>query len=487
MTEEQATWEADGRRLSPRNPLPPILWIFLALLVGVAVAKAGAVGMVGLLILPLAGIGALLVYRHPIIGIHITIAFGFTGSFIKRYLQISGGLAIDGILLVLVLVVAFRKGRHGNWDELKHPFSALLVVWIAYCFLQLLNPEAVSTTAWIFAARGIAFYLALYYLANIIIERKEQVYQLIATWLFLAAFSACWGIKQILIGVSAVEARWLARGAEVTHVIFGKLRAFSIMSDCAQFGISMAYAAFFAGTLCFAPIRWRWRVAAGIVALLCFYGLVLSGTRSAMIAIPIALGGYMLASRRWSVIIPGAMVGLLILFVMRYTMIGQSNYDVARMRQAFRPMEDPSFLVRLENQKKLKAYLATRPFGGGIGSAGYWGLRFSPDTFLAQLALDSWYVKIAAETGAVGLALHLIVLLYCAWVGFINHGRIEDKTFQAVYRGFYGSYCGIIVASYSNQYLGQMPTGVLVYLMFSIFVSGPRLGSVEVIDVESTD
>jgi hypothetical protein len=38
------------------------------------------------------------------------------------------------------------------------------------------------------------------------------------------------------------------------------------------------------------------------------------------------------------------------------------------MRSAFDP-NDPSLQVRLDNQKILKGYLATRPFGAGIGHA----------------------------------------------------------------------------------------------------------------------
>jgi hypothetical protein len=39
------------------------------------------------------------------------------------------------------------------------------------------------------------------------------------------------------------------------------------------------------------------------------------------------------------------------------------------------------------------------------------GTRFSPGTFLAVTALDSWYVKIWAECGVVGLYVHIGMLL----------------------------------------------------------------------------
>jgi hypothetical protein len=96
--------------------------------------------------------------------------------------------------------------------------------------------------------------------------------------------------------------------------------------------------------------------------------------------------------------------------MLKFTKIGQSNYQINRMRTGLDP-NDPSLQLRLINQAKLRGYLASRPIGGGIGSAGFWGTRFSPGTFLAVTALDSWYVKIWAECGVVGLYVHVGMLL----------------------------------------------------------------------------
>lgn len=136
------------------------------------------------------------------------------------------------------------------------------------------------------------------------------------------------------------------------------------------------------------------------------------------------------------------------------------------MRTGLDP-NDPSLQLRLINQAKLRGYLASRPIGGGIGSAGFWGTRFSPGTFLAVTALDSWYVKIWAECGVVGLYVHIGMLLtFMIYFGLklwkIPPCLLRDKL-VALYSGMFG----ILVACYGNQILGQLPTNVAIYLSIS--------------------
>ena len=70
----------------------------------------------------------------------------------------------------------------------------------------------------------------------------------------------------------------------------------------------------------------------------------------------------------------------------------------------------PSLMVRKEREKILEGYLSDKPLGGGIGSAGYWGKRFTPGTFLAELGTDGHYTRIWMETGVIGLYLYLLFL-----------------------------------------------------------------------------
>jgi O-antigen ligase len=131
------------------------------------------------------------------------------------------------------------------------------------------------------------------------------------------------------------------------------------------------------------------------------------------------------------------------------------------MRTALDP-NDASLIVRIENQKKLAVYLSSRPMGGGIGSGGFWGNRFSPGSFLSQVALDSWYVKIWVETGIIGLVLHIASLILILIIGIINIFRLKNPDIRQRLVALICGYFGIVFASYGNQILGQMPTGTVI-------------------------
>ncbi len=460
------------------SPLEGAGWIMATLLLPYLIWKGGLPLAVVLLAVPASALAFLLIYRYPLLGLHLVWLAGFTGTGIKRHLNIPAGLSVDFLLLALLVVMVVRNLYDRDLSLLRHPVSLLVLIWILYCFLQLLNPEAVSAVAWFYAVRGLGLYMLLCFLVPLVIRKKGHLYGIVLHWMVAAGLLALWGIKQIWIGVTAGEARWLAvPGNASTHILFGKLRAFSLLSDCGQFGCFMAYTSFVAAWLALLPLRLYLRLGLALVSCLCFYGLMLSGTRSAILAVPIALFAALLMSRRWKVILPGMILGLAFVGVLRYTTIGQSNYNIRRMRDAFTPLDDPSFQVRLENQKRLIPYLKTRPFGGGIGSAGYWGARFSPGTFLANLALDSWYVKLAAETGPIGLFYYLAMMLYTLWVGFRVYPRVRDPCLKQVILALFSAFSAVLVVSYSNQYMGQVPTGIIIYTTMAVFIIAPRLDS----------
>jgi O-antigen ligase len=185
---------------------------------------------------------------------------------------------------------------------------------------------------------------------------------------------------------------------------------------------------------------------------------------------------YFLLSGNWRLLTVGMLALLTVYGVLRFTHVGHGIYEVRRMRTAIvQGSDNPSLQVRLENQKRLKAYLRSRPFGGGVGSGGYWGQRFSPGTFLADLALDSWYVKIWAEQGPVGL------WLYLAGLGALLTGalrrllRVRDAALRQCLAALFAGFCGICAASYGNQVLGQMPTGLLVAVSIAALYLAPYL------------
>jgi cell division protein FtsW (lipid II flippase) len=201
-----------------------------------------------------------------------------------------------------------------------------------------------------------------------------------------------------------------------------------------------------------------------------------SGTRGA-IFVPFAGGAlYLIIRKDFRYIIAGVIVLAMVYSFFRYTTIGNSSYQIFRMRTAFTPEDDASFQVRLKNQAIFDTYLKTRPFGGGIGHAGGRAIAYTGNTFLSSVATDSWFVMIWAESGIIGLYLHLFILGWFVGKGmYICMFQIKNRELEVKTAALLCGVFGILVASYGNAVLGQFPTGILVYTSMAYVFMAPGL------------
>jgi hypothetical protein len=351
--------------------------------------------------------------------------------------------------------------------------------------LQLLNPEVVSKTAWFYAMRGESLYMLLTVpLVMMLMNKYSNLNAFLYLWAMVSIIATIKGFIQLKIGLDPWEQKWINEGAYITHVIFGKLRAFSFYSDAGQFGAAQAHAGV-VGTIAFIHSKiTKEKMLFGLMAIAGFYSMFISGTRGAL-AVPVAgFFIYLVLTRNLRMITIGTVMGITIFVFFKFTTIGNSVYSINRMRTAFNP-NDPSLLIRLENQKKLRIYLADKPFGGGIGTSAYWGKRFSPDAYLSSVATDSWYVVIWAEQGVVGLGLHLFILFYILGKGaFLGMFRVRDPVLQGKLFALNSGILGIMAASYGNAVLGQMPTALMIYSSMAFLFAAKRLDK-EIFDSET--
>ena len=451
-----------------QNPLVIALIIVVTVVVGAAVAKGGLKVAIALLFLAPTVYFLNRVFNNPAWGIYAVLFAAFTAIGLTRYIRgVPLGLSIDGLLVLTVISVFFKYlNKSLDFTLLKRDLVYLMLIWFGYSVLEFFNPAALSRTAWFYAMRGVSLYpLLLIPVAILSFSKMKNLYGFLVFWAVFSVLASLKGLQQKYIGLDAGEQYWLNTVGAVTHIINGKLRIFSFFSDAGQFGAAQGAAGIvFAGVAAAVSGAGK-KIFFWAVSLLSFWGMLLSGTRGAMI-VPV-LGGivYVILSKRPRIIIMGGMALAMIYIFFAYTYIGNSSYTIARMRTAFHPKTDASYQVRLRNRQILSTYLANKPFGGGIGSAGNWGQRFSPQGFLANVATDSWYVQIWAEQGRVGLILHLFILMYIMFKSFyLIMAKVKSKELGNVLGALLGGYVGIMGAAYGNGVLGQMPTGVLLYL-----------------------
>lgn len=453
-----------------------LMLLFMGLIItALMLAKLKIVGVGVLMAMLFGGVYLFLLFKNPIIGFFTAIGINFVILGIGRYVQgLPLGFAIDGIMVITFLAIIFSRFRERvDWSPANKDITILAAIWLGYCIFQLVNPEARMIEPWI-AGRGIGFYFFFFIIITfMLVNTNKKLDIFLYVWGVFSILATLKGTIQMIFGVDYAEQAWLNNGGAETHILFGKLRVFSFFSDAGQFGGNQGYAGvvFFIYSMAKKGFTKFFFL---IVSILGIYGMMISGTRGS-IAVPLA--GFMtffVLRKNVKVLTTGVIFLALIFVFFKFTMIANGNDQVRRMRSAFDPNE-PSLMVRKANQEILKGYLASRPFGGGIGHAGDKAQRFLPHAFLSNVATDSWYVLIWAELGIIGLTLHLIILFYVMGkatykVMFVIRDPITKFKMSALISGM----AGVMLASYGNAILGGMPTALLIYASMAI-MSNPEI------------
>jgi hypothetical protein len=464
-----------------KSPIFWAAWLLIVPVLGFLVAKMGWMTGLGMLALPLVAWGMVQLFKKPETNLWAALVLSFFISGLSRYLALPWGLGIDILLFIGLLAMFFTKFRDTNWKPIRNDIVFWGLIWFGYVVFELVNPEARSAMAWFYAMRGIGFYQLLsFVLVFMLWTKPAHLDKFIRLTVWLSIMGTLWGLRQKIFGTDAAEDHWLwAEGHHDEHVLFGVLRVFSFYSDAGQFGASQAMFALLCGILALNPeASFRNRLFFAVAALITFIGFGISGTRGAM-AVP-AAGGliFLIVSKNFRLLFSGLLIIGLTFYLLKYTHVAHNVEQVRRFRTALSD-DNPSLNARLRNQVTFGNHLRSRPFGGGIGTAGFWGNRFSPNTLLADTPTDSYYVKVWAETGIVGICLHLLMLGYFMGKGAYISLNLKNTHLRYKVMALFCSYGGVLLASYGNQVFSQMPTGMIMSLAIPLIFLSPRWDTVE--------
>ena len=79
------------------------------------------------------------------------------------------------------------------------------------------------------------------------------------------------------------------------------------------------------------------------------------------------------------------------------------------------------------------------------------------------------------ETGIVGLLLHIGILLYVlgrgAWLVIF---RLRNAQLRGLVAALVAGISGVVVMSYGNEVLGQIPTGAIIYMSMAFIFLSPH-------------
>lgn len=414
--------------------------------------------------------------KYPIVSLLFYGAVaGFWGVIYRvliRQSNVSAILEVSLIYFFICMLFHAFTSRDFNWKRAVNVMTVGYAIWFLYCFMEVLNPHGL-TEAWI-NSRG--FYPSTLLFA-ICCSVLLSHYKMIRILLMAVAIYTIIAFIKILIqkytGFDQYERYWLySTNSYTTHLINSGIRYFSIFSDAGNAGSNMGNIATVYAIIAFNTPERRRRIFYLIISILGLIGLFMSGTRGAMI---VPLGGLMLfclVIKNIKLTLAGGVLGIIIYVFFAFTLIGESNQFIRRMRTAFRPSEDVSFNVRLENQKLFADYLKDKPFGEGIGLAGGDSRKYG-ERYTTDIPVDSYYVKIWVQTGIVGLILHLTVLVtMLLWGCYIVMFRVKNKKLKTILTAMLCGLFGLMLSAYGNQFFSQPNTQFILFTFMACILNG---------------
>ena len=451
------------------NPLGFLLLTTVGLVFGSLIPYMGigisTVLILGVVMLPV--IVACMFYHQ--FGIGFTLVVAFLVNFISRIKEAPLGTAIDGLLVLMIFGILIGQIVKKDWAFAKDPISTWLLIWVYYNLFQVLNPAAESKMAWLFTVRSLAILNLLYFIACYAFTSLDRIKQMLHFIIGLAFFTAIYGLKQEFMGMTTFEKAWLYADTERFQLFFqwGRMRVFSILSDAMTFGIMMAYMGIFCFIYATAPMKTVWRGFLIFSGIIMFWVSAYSGTRTCFVLIPLGFVFYALMTLSRNVAIVS---GIFIIMGAGLMLKSTGNAVLYRIQSSFKPTEDASVQIRYFNQQRIRPYIYSHPIGFGPGSTGLWARRFTPDSFLAKFAHDSYYVRLAVEEGWIGLALYMFFLYTVLRRNLFFYLRTKDPTIKALYLAIMTALFMLSVANYPQEAIVQLPTSLVVYIFFAAIV-----------------
>lgn len=393
---------------------------------------------------------------------------------ISRYLPMKTGMIMLGFTLgILFLLFVKNIFQTYEWKRSFNLLTTLWIIWLLYCLLELCNPFGV-TDAWFIAINGYALFpLISAIIIPVLFTRFKNFHWLLIIWAILSILAALKGYWQKSHGFDSAELYWLfVEGGARTHIIYSGIRYFSFFSDAANFGITMGLSmTVFGISSFFVKKRWVKFLFWG-AALASTYGLLISGTRSAIVVPLAGLCIYTLLCRSIKNLLVAGGLFLIVILFLTQTTIGNSNSLIRRVRSTFNK-EDASFKVRGMNKTRMIPLMRDKPFGIGLGLSGKRSKRFDVNAKLAELPPDSLLTMYWIETGIIGLSLYLSLLVIIFMrAAYIAMFIVKDKQLKNILFSIIAALAGVFVAAYAND-ITTYPNGILINILFVFLFIAP--------------
>lgn len=403
------------------------------------------------------------------IGMMLFVAFMV--PFAMKFMNVPIGTLLDLLILIGAVGILLRQIKERDWTFAKYPLSYMVLIWLYFNVMQVLNPYAESKMAWLYTVRSVAIQQVVFFIGAYAFQNnRKAVFTVLKLIVVMCFAAALYGLKQQFLGFSDAETAWVMADPERFQLYYqwNMMRIPSFCYDPTTFGILMACFAVFCMALIVGPTQRRQKILLALMFVCSLWAMAYTGTRTAFALVPVGAIFYAGLILNKKVLLVGGILAVLGAgFVLKSTNSGV----IYRIQSAFRPAQDDSMNLRLENQKKIQPFIQSHPIGGGLGSCGVWGKRFNPDSELSKFPHDSSFVRMAVELGWIGLILYTLLHYFVLRTGLYYFIRCRDPLIKAIYAGITTWAFMLAVACYAQEAILQLPMNVIYNVFLALLVT----------------
>ncbi len=422
---------------------------------------------------------AMVLISRPKFGVALLFVLSMVIIEIKRFSwQTEVGLVIEFLEGMLAIGLLTSMIARRDLHRLGSPLTLPVLIYVLYQVLQALHPNLPSVFNILYALRDPINFAVPFFAAVYLIRDKTQLRFFLGMWMLLAVAIALYGLKQNFLGLSNWEAAWLSISR--THIIYDKVRIFSMLGSADALGMHMAVSIVLALGLAFSTrsrlVRYGCIATVPLFVVVDLYTL----TRGAYSAV--LVGVLVLAVITRSRLL---LVGLLLAAVLAvgWYQVNQGSMLANRVMTMFSPEEDESFAVRQSYIDEYLPVIAENPFGFGPATSGrqgwvlleWAGVDPSLVESLAGVPADNYYFRIALENGWVGLLLFMVLLAVVISHGLRVFYSAKDPLVRWTAASLVAAYVAMAVASVSNNYFSHVQLKLFFWFSIGVLANLPKI------------
>ncbi|WP_137160385.1 O-antigen ligase family protein [Blastococcus sp. CCUG 61487] len=327
-------------------------------------------------------------------------------------------ILLSAVMLLPVVIAALRQ------PDRSPPAFWWFAGWLAVSAVNGVAQGGLPAALFALVTQGLPFAAALAMLQS---RWMGDVARFMIRSLYaLGPVVALYGVVQ-WVAPPAWDLAWL-RARQDVLISFGLPRPgeFRIFGPAESPGTFAAFLSLSAIALVVILVKGRLAVATRVWVMaglsIVVFGLALSGVRTALFAVPVALAATLPFHRS-----KGRAVAIAVIVVLAVSVVtlprlvaassgGEERYDIGELA------DDESFQARSSLLPALGAAIVSNPLGDGLGTAGQASGLSSGQT---SANIDNGYLQRTLETGLVGLLLFLVIMLKATAVGLRSLQQAE--------------------------------------------------------------